>query len=192
VDIDIDLPPTADLGILFPYSTIASMVKDNKLQKHPCGRYFQRIPIDPITKWAAIPYDQAQHTKYIKIDMLHLHLLSLIPTKTKLRQLMHTPPNWGLLCNEEFVQRLLHVGNQFKVVNEVKPTSVIELADCLALVRPTKRQHLSAYLNNKELTRPLLYRSEGDQKSSFNKGHAIAYALTIVAQMNLLTEDSSA
>lgn len=188
MDIDIDTPTSFNPASLFKEAVAASLVKDEEIVKHPCGFYFQDIPIDSETNLAAIPYKQAEKLGYFKIDFLHLSLLDYIKDKQQLRTLINKEPNWDLLCDENVVSKLFQLHRNYDIVLKVKPQSVNELADVIALIRPNKRHLLTSYLQNKTETSPLLYRQKNDDKSSFKRSHAIAYALTIVLQLHLIEQ----
>lgn len=164
------------------------MVKKNELVKHNCGYYLQDIPKDEITGFAAIPYEPAGELGYFKIDFLHLSVLDNFTSKEEIRSLMKIPPDWNLLLDKKCVEKLFQLGNHYDLLQQTRPTSVIELADNIALIRPGKRQLLGDYLYNKEKTRPLLYRQGTDDKSSFRKGHALCYAFTIILQLHLIAQ----
>lgn len=185
-DIDIDLPPGTDIRKLFPTSIPASRVDKDELIKHPCGHYFENIAVDALTGFAAVPHKEATELGYTKIDFLHLSLLSAFETKTEFRKACRKEPDWTLLKDREIVAQLFQIKNHYDTIQKVSPKSVEELADIVALIRPDKRHLLNDYIRNKQKVRPMLYRSRDDDKSAFRKGHAIAYAVTIVAQLNLL------
>ena len=187
MDIDIDLQTTFDPRLLMKQAIPASMLKNGDLVKHQCGHYFQAIPIDPLTNIAAIPYEQAEDLGYFKIDFLHLSLLDGFKSKTEIRTLLAQQPNWQLLLDPEQATKLFHLHKHGHLLQRVKPKSVQELADCLALIRPGKRELLDPYLRNKEKVRPILY-TKADNGYSFKRSHAISYALTIVLQLHLIAQ----
>lgn len=189
MDIDIDFKTTFDPTAVINQVVPAAMVKKNELVKHPCGYYLQEIPKDNITGLAAIPYEEAEDIGYFKIDFLHLSLLDNFSSKDEIRKLIKIPPDWNLLLDEKHVEKLFQLGKHYDLLQRVKPTSVIELADCVALIRPNKRQFINDYIRNKSKTRPLLFRQGDDDKSSFKKSHAIAYAFTIVLQLHLIKQN---
>lgn len=188
MDIDIDLPSSFKPQQTFEHVVLASMIDKGDIKKHPCGAYFQNMPVDSISGVAAIPYDVAEDFGYFKIDFLHLTVLDHLKSKQELRELSKTDPDWTLLMNEANVVKLFQIGKHYQLIKRVQPKSVIELADIVALIRPNKRHLLDQYLSNKEKIRPLLYRQQDDDKSSFKKSHAIAYALTIVIQLHLISQ----
>ncbi len=185
MDIDIDFQTTFDPRQLMKQAIPASMLKNGDLAKHQCGHYFQKIPVDPITNVAAIPYEEAQELGYFKIDFLHLSLLDNFNSKTEIRELLAKQPNWKLLRNPDNIGKLFHLHKHAALVDKVRPTSVQELADCLALIRPGKRQLLDQYLRDREGTRKQLY-ARSEDGYYFKRSHAISYALTIVLQLHLI------
>lgn len=190
-DIDIDFPSSFNPQHLFENAVQASMIKKNELVKHPCGMYFQNMAVDPITGLAAIPYEEAEVLGYFKIDFLHLTVLDSFKTKSEIRQLLKKEPNWDLLLNEQVVLQLFQLNKHTALLQQIKPRSIEELADTIALIRPGKRILLDSYLRDRKGTRPKLYRQTADDKSSFRKGHALAYALTIVLQLHAIEQKLS-
>lgn len=188
MDIDIDFPSNFNLTDIIKEAIPASMVKKGELVKHPCGYYLQTIPVDSYTGLAAIPYDQAVEYDYFKIDFLHLSLLDNFKTKQEIRDLIKIEPNWKLLTDSSVVPKLFQLHKNYPILAKIKPRSVQEVADCIALIRPGKREYLEPYMIDKEKVRPYLYRGEADNKSAFKRSHAIAYALTVVLQLHLISQ----
>jgi DNA polymerase III alpha subunit len=186
MDIDLDLPTNFNPKKVFPTVKVASMLKGPELVKHPCGAYFQGIAVDPMTGLAAIPHKEAQALGFFKIDFLHLSVLDDFSSKTQIRKLMKLRPDWSLLEDQSVVEKLFHIKNHFDLVNRVKPTSVQELADIMALIRPGRRQLLDQYMNDKDGVRKnLLYERQAQDEYSFKRAHAIAYAYNVVLQLHL-------
>ena len=69
---------------------------------------------------------------------------------------------------------------------QIKPRSIQELADVLALIRPQKRFMLKYYQSDPVKARPMLYARDESSGYAFKKSHAIAYALVIVLQLHLI------
>lgn len=184
MDIDIDLPTTFDPTKHFNV-TLASQVRNGELKKHPCGVYFQHIPSDPITGLSAIPYKEAAEYRYLKIDFLHLHVLDYFKSKNEIRTLMKKPPKWGLLLRADVVPKIFQLNNSLDVLRKLQPNSILEVADCISIIRPGKQHLLDKYLVNKEKTRAELYRIEKGSYA-YKKGHAIAYAMVVVLQLHLI------
>lgn len=185
MDVDIDFKTDFDPLEYFNTAIRASRVENKTLVKHNAGAYFQNIPIDNLTGLAAIPFEQAEELGFFKIDFLHLSILDKVKSKEQIRLLLKKDVDWSLFQDREIVHQLFQIKNHFDVVYQVKPKSVEDLADIVALIRPGKRSLLNAYLKNKKETRKHLYRKEEGQYS-FKKSHAIAYALTIILHLHLL------
>jgi DNA polymerase III alpha subunit len=185
MDVDIDtqshFSPLDHFDVL-----LASMVKDGKLIKHPAGAYFQNIPKDNISGLAAIPYKEAEKLGYFKIDFLHLNFLDNFKSKQEIQDLIILEPDWTILESQEQVEKLFQIHNHFDIVYQIKPKSVIALADTIALIRPGKRKLLNAYIKHPNDIRNMLYTKPDDGKYYFKKGHAVSYALTIVLQLHLI------
>lgn len=184
MDIDIDLRPDFKLERVFKNATPASTVENGELKRHIVGAYFQKIPKDPITNLSAIPYEQAEELGFMKIDFLNLSLLSHFENKDEVKYFASKEPKWDRLMDRSFVERLFHISKHYDVVSKVKPKSILELADILAIIRPGKTILLDKYLKNKAETRKELYTKR--QVSDLRKSHAIAYAVNIVINMNLI------
>lgn len=186
MDVDIDFQTDFDPLDYFKNAVRASRVQDGELKKHNAGAYLQTIPVDKMTGFAAIPYTEAQELGYFKIDFLHLSFLDHFNSKEEIRVLLKKEPDWILLQSPDVVSRLFQLHNHFELVVRVKPKSVQELADCIALIRPGKRYLLDAYIKNRIAVRPELYRKPDDGRAYYKKPHSIAYALTIVLQLHLI------
>jgi hypothetical protein len=184
MDIDIDLRPDFIPTKLFNTVTQASMIQNNILVKHPVGAYFQNIPVDPITKLAAIPYKEAEGEDYFKIDFLNNTALNPFTSKEEMNRLLDIDPDWTLLLDRDHVDKLWHLAGHFDIVYDIKPKSVLEIADAIAFIRPGKSKLMDKYLKNKKLTRPELYKTY--DKSHMKKSHAVAYALLVVLQLHLI------
>lgn len=160
------------------------MIKDNNLQVHPAGIYFQHVPIDPVTGLSAIPYDQTDEYDLTKIDMLHLSLLDHFSSREELLAVSRMEPDWDMFQDEGTVLKLFHLSRHYDLLKYIKPRSVQAVADCIALIRPGKKHLLHSYKTNPEKTRKLLY-MKTDQMY-FKKPHAIAYAKNVCIQLVLI------
>lgn len=186
MDVDIDFPTDFDPLDIFENAVRASRVQDGELKKHNAGVYFQYIPKDRQTGLAAIPYTKAHEFGYFKIDFLHLSFLNNFGSKQEIRALLKKDPDWMLLQSPDVVSKLFQIHRHFELVSRVKPTSVQDLSDCIALIRPGKRYLLDAYIKDRNAIRPELYRKPEDGRAYYKKPHATAYALTIVLQLHLI------
>lgn len=186
MDIDIDFKTTFDPRDIIKSAVPASRVSKGKLLKHQCGHYFQDIPVDKYTGFAAIPFEEAEVLGYFKIDFLHLGVLNNFESKKEIRALIKKDPDWNLLLDASHVAKLFHIKNNPDMLKKIRPRSVQELADCLALIRPGKNRLVAQYINDPDGTREELYTKSADDKYAFKRAHAIAYALTIVLELHLI------
>lgn len=185
-DVDIDTPTAFKPERLFPSWPRAAVLKGDQLAPHPCGVHPQAIAVDPLTKLAAIPYDKAEALGYAKVDFLHLWVYDHVRSREELDALLEREPPWELLLVPAVQATLFQLAKHGDLLSTVRPRSLEELADCLALIRPGKRQLLKLYLAQREATRKALY-APGKDGYSFKRSHAFAYALVIVLQLNLLS-----
>jgi DNA polymerase III alpha subunit len=186
MDIDIDVVSSFNSST-FPSAVKASLYKDEKLSPHPCGLYFQDVPTDPLTGLSAIPYETAEELGCFKIDFLHVHVYDHFTSRDEITELLKHDPDWNLLQIPSVVDQLFQISKHHELLTQLKPKSVIELADFLALIRPQKRYLLKYYLEGKTETREYIYKREpGSEGYAFKKAHAIAYALVIVLQLHLI------
>lgn len=183
-DIDIDLRTDFDPKKLFPWAR-ASLVKSDELAQHSCGVYPQGIPVDPLTGLSAIPYKEAEQVGYLKIDFLHLHIYDHFKSRDEIDELLKVEPDWGLLTIPSEQAKLFQLSKHGDVLSAVKPKSIEDLADVLALIRPGKKQLVKLYNSQKDATRRILY-AKDESGYSFKKSHAIAYAMVIVLQLHLI------
>ena len=157
MDIDLDFPPSFSPEDYFEVVR-ASMVRDGKIVKHNVGVYFQRIPKASVSGFSAVPYKQAEQLGFFKIDFLHLTILENFNTKDQIRKLIKIPPDWSLLRIPSVVQKLFQLSKHYDVIQRIQPKSIQELADTIALIRPAKRYLLDAYLKDRDVIRPELFR----------------------------------
>ncbi len=185
MDIDIDITPTFDRS-MFPWAR-AAVVRDGQMTPHPCGMYPQAIPVDPVTKLSAVPYDAAEDFGYLKIDFLHLNVYSLFSTRAEIDQLLAIEPDWTQLQLQSNHTKLFQLANHGELLMKIKPTNVLELADVLALIRPGKKQLVPLYMKDKAMGRQLLW-ARDDAGYSFKKSHALGYAFVVWLQLHLIEQ----
>lgn len=161
------------------------MINEGRYRKHPAGVYFQQVPTEPNLKIASVPYNYAPHFNLFKVDFLHLTMLDSFESKQQIRELMKQEPNWALMEDPDVVAQLFQLKNHYDVLSWIKPKSVQELADCVALIRPGKRHLLDQYKIDTTKARAELYR-QPLPKGCFKKAHAIAYAFNIVLQLHAI------
>jgi hypothetical protein len=186
-DIDIDfLDRTDALSIL---KHVPAAIEDNgTFKKHNTGVYCTSIPYNPLTGLSTIDYKQAEERGYFKIDFLNVSIYKGVRDDAHLNQLMETEPLWDLLEQDDFSNLLFHVNGHGHVLRKMKPKSIEELAACLAVIRPAKK-----YLLGKTWSEVMLdvWTKPTTEEYYFKKAHAVAYAMAIVVQMNLICEGIS-
>jgi len=189
VDIDFSDRDSALLGLDY---IKASRLQGKNMLLHNTGIYFQDIPIDPLTGLASIDAKAAENRGYFKIDFLNVSLYDGVRNEEHLIKLMDREPIWELLEHKEFVEELWQIGNHAKLLNEKRPTSIEELAMVLAIIRPAKSHLKKMSWGEIEKTvwdKPTLGEKGYKYKDSmFKHSHAVAYAVGIVVQMNLIVE----
>lgn len=183
-DIDIDLFDRSSVLALID-NVPASINRNGTYIKHNSGVYVHEIPYDPITNLASIEYKEAEERGYFKLDFLNNSLYENVRNEQHLTDLIEQPVNWDLLLHTEVVENLAHVANHIDVLRVLKPQSVEELAEVLAIIRPAKRHLLHA--TKEEIKSAVWERPEGNEYY-FKKAHAVAYAVSILAQLNLFCE----
>jgi len=187
IDFDVDIDcANRDRVLKYMRHIPASIAKDGKLTKHNSGVYFQNIPTEPLAGYASIDHKVAESQGYFKIDFLNNYIYKDVKDIAHLDELVEREPMWELLEHSEIVEQLYHINRHYDIVKDYKPTSVTELAMILAIIRPAKR-HLIGQ------TFDVISESIWDQPTTgeyhFKKAHAVAFALAICVQLNLLVEN---
>jgi DNA polymerase III alpha subunit len=158
------------------------------VKKHNTGIYAQEIPVNPLTGQASIEYKIAEARGYFKIDFLNVSIYKDIKDEDHLNRLLSTEPLWDLLEQDEFTNLLFHVNGHGQILRKLKPKNIEELAACLAIIRPAKRHLLEKPWN--EILQEVWLKPTTDDYY-FKKAHAVAYAMAITVQMNLICEGIS-
>lgn len=179
MDIDIDFADRKHALQHFKY-IIASRGNG---ETHNSGVYFQDIPHNPLTNVATINYKDADAKGYFKLDFLNLTMYKDIKSEEHLNTLMNTEPRWDMLEHEEFVNQLNQINGHADLLKTMKPTSVIQLAAVIAMIRPGKKHLIGQSWDNvmKEI-----WTNVTEDGYTFKKAHAVSYAIAIIVQMNLL------
>ena len=183
-DIDIDLGDRDKLLAVIKHIP-ASMRNVDPVRKHPTGVYITEIPYDPVYDMAALHYVDAEKRGYFKLDLLNVHVYNQVHDERHLIELMRDP-DWSRLKNRDFVEKLIHLGNQYNALRSMpEPVdSIPRLAMFLALIRPGKK-HLQGK-PWKEVAKTVW--DKGNDGYVFKRSHSIAYAHLVVVHMNLLEE----
>jgi hypothetical protein len=186
-DIDIDfLDRTVPLAEL--RHVTASISENGTFKKHNTGVYCTSVPYNPLTGLSTIDYKLAEERGYFKIDFLNVSIYKGVRDDAHLKQLMETEPLWDLLEQDDFTNLLFHVNGHGHVLRKMKPTNIEELAACLAIIRPAKKHLLGKMWT--EVMQSVWTKPTTDEYY-FKKAHAVAYAMAIVVQMNLICEGIS-
>lgn len=183
-DIDIDFGDREKILSVIEH-TPAAMRKVSPMRKHATGVHVTEVPYDPVYDMASIDYAEAENRGYFKLDLLNVHVYNQVRDERHLIELMRDP-DWSRLKNRDFVEKLIHLGNQFNALRSMpEPVdSIPRLAMFLALIRPGKK-HLQGK-PWKEVAKTVW--DKGNDGYTFKKSHAIAYAHLVVVHMNLLEE----
>jgi len=187
-DIDIDFADR-DHALKF-IKHIPAAIKDTNgtFKKHNTGVYCTPIPYNPVNNLSNIDYKEAEERGYFKLDFLNVSIYKDVRDEEHLKTLMETEPLWDLLEQDDFVNLLFHVNGHGSILRQMKPTNVEQLAAILAMIRPAKR-----YLIGKDWTTVMteVWTKPGNDEYFFKKAHAVAYAMAVVVQMNLICEGIS-
>jgi DNA polymerase III alpha subunit len=186
-DIDIDFSDRTKALELFNY-TVASRIDNGQVKPHNTGIYVTSIPKDERNNLSTIEYKTAEERGYFKIDFLNVGVYEGVRSEEHLKQLMETEPLWDLLLQDEFVNLLFHLNGHGTVLRKTCPTSVEQLSAVLAMIRPAKR-HLIGKSWPEIMTE--VWTKPKNDDYYFKKAHAVAYAMAIVVQMNLICEGVS-
>ncbi len=186
-DIDIDFA-NRDLALELFEHAVAARKEDTDIKKHNTGVYFTSIPRDARTNISTIDYKEAEDRGYFKVDFLNVGIYEGVKNEEHLTQLMNQEPLWDLLQDDSFTDLLFHVNGHGYLMKQMKPSSIEELAMCLALIRPAKRHLVGKTWT--EIGQEIWTKPENGEYF-FKKAHAVAYAQAVVVQMNLICEQIS-
>ena len=184
-DIDIDVVDRESLLVHLKHIPAIIKKKDDTYDKHNSGVYLQPIPADQLTGLSSIDYKEAEDRGYFKLDFLNNSLYEGVRDEEHLNELTNQEPIWDLLQHEDVVKNLAHVHAHINVLRVLKPRNIIELAEVLAIIRPAKRPLLN---ESKSEIKKNVWKKPTDGSYYFKKAHAIAYAVSIVVQLNLFCE----
>lgn len=183
-DIDIDFADRDDILKLIEH-TSARQEREDGVRKHNSGVYVTEIPYDPINDCASIDYELAEQRGYVKIDFLNVNVYKLIRDYDHYEEMLNQEPNWLLLKDKDFVEKVIHIGNHYDLIKDMEVNSIPRMAMFLALIRPGKRHLLGkdwATIAEDIWTVP------DDGSYYFKKAHAVSYAVLVALHMNLLDE----
>ena len=184
-DVDIDFFDRDGTLKLFKH-TPASIIKEDKTEKHKTGVYFHAVPEHPVTGHATLDYKKAEDRGYFKIDCLNVNIYKDVKSEQELIEVMIQEQDWDMLKDPKVVENLFHLNGHYSIVSKLQPKTIEQLAAVLAIIRPAKR-----YLVNKTWTDIMneVWSKPTDGSYFFKKSHAVAYAHAIVVQLNLMVRD---
>lgn len=183
-DIDIDFGDREKILSVIEHIP-AAMRKVSPIRKHATGIYVTDIPYDPVNDMSSLDYADAEKRGYLKLDFLNVHVYNQVRDETHLIELMKEP-NWNNLRNKDFVEKLIHLGNQFHALRSMPEpiNSIPRLAMFLAVIRPGKKHLIGkTWL---EVSKTVWDRDNTGY--IFKKSHAVAYAQLVAVHMNLLED----
>ena len=186
-DIDIDFADR-DLALSRIKHIRASRLDRNDTVPHNTGIYLQSIPVNPITNLSTIDYKTAEDRGYFKLDFLNVSIYKDVRDEEHLKTLMETEPLWDLLEQDDFNSLLFHVNGHGSILRQMKPKSILQLAAVLAMIRPAKRHLIGETWTTVMET---IWTKPTDGEYYFKKAHAVAYAMAVAVQMNLICEGVS-
>ena len=187
-DIDIDFADR-DHALKF-IKHIPAAIKDTNgtFKKHNTGVYCTPIPYNPVNNLSNVDYKEAEERGYFKLDFLNVSIYKDVRDEEHLKTLMETEPLWDLLEQDDFNSLLFHVNGHGSILRQMKPTSILQLAAVLAMIRPAKRHLIGETWTTVMET---IWIKPEDGEYYFKKAHAVAYAMAVVVQMNLICEGIS-
>ena len=190
MDIDIDFPDRKQVLDIIKH--IPAMIDDNgTFKKHNTGVYCHSIPYNPLTGTASIDYKSAEDRGYFKIDFLNVTAYKDVNNEEHLNTLLNTEPLWDLLYEKEICDQLFHINGYHNLLAELKPTSIVELAMVLAMIRPGKKHLIPICKDNGFQSIKDEIWTKTEDSYFFKKAHAISYASVIIVQLNLICEKLS-
>lgn len=121
---------------------------------------------------------------FLKIDFLHLSVYDKFKSRKEIDSYLRLEPNWSYLQLPSVQQVVFQLSKHPDILNELRPRSLEELADVMALIRPGKKNLINLYKKDKINTRKILY-AKDETGYSFKKSHAFAYAYVVILQLHL-------
>jgi len=189
-DIDIDFANREDILSKIPH-VVAGRHDRGEYKNHNTGVYLQKIPVNPLNGIATIDYEEAQTRGYFKIDFLNVNAYRGVKNEEHIVKLLAIEPLWELMYEKEVCDQLFHINGYHSLVAQLAPTSILDLATVLALIRPGKKHLIPVCIEKGFQAIQHEVWVKTDEGYSFKKSHAIGYAHVIVMQLNLICENIS-
>ena len=183
-DIDIDFADRDHVLKLIQHIP-ASMKTENEWTKHNTGVYVNPIPKHPFLGFSSIDYQFAEDLGYVKLDLLNVHVYSLVRDEAHLNSLLSTEPNWSKLNDADFVQKIIHINNHNALIDQMPEPidSITRMAMFLSIIRPAKRHLVGLPWKQVAAT---VWERPTNNSYFFKKSHAISYAHLVAVHMNLI------
>lgn len=186
-DIDIDFYDRSKALEIITH-TVASRLENDVFKPHNTGIYVTEIPKFEDKNLSSIDYKEAEERGYFKIDFLNVNVYKGVKSEEHLIQLMEQEPLWDLLEDSSFTDLLFHLNGYGNLLKQMKPRSIDELAMFLGLIRPAKRHLVGKTWTEIGME---IWKKPENGDYYFKKSHAVAYAMAIIVQMNLICEQIS-
>ena len=184
-DIDIDFADR-ELVLKLIRHTPARQEVQGQVRRHNSGVYVTNIPHDPLNGCAAIDYEQAEDRGYFKIDFLNMNVYKLVKSPDHYQEMLAAAPPWDRLWQDtNWSKQLVHVGNYTDLLNNMRPSTIPQMAAFISIIRPGK-----AHLQNQPWKDVFATVWDGNdsQGYTFKKSHSLSYAMLVVLHMNLLNQ----
>lgn len=184
-DVDIDFADRKQILDLIEHIP-ARQENNNEVRKHNSGVFVTDIPRDPIHGCSSIDYREAETRGYFKIDFLNQSVYELIQNQDHYNRMLSKEPNWNLLLDAQFCERVVHIGNYADLVADMRPDSIPRMAAFIAIIRPGKA-HLQR--QSWETVFASVWDGNDSRGFVFKKSHSISYARLVALHINLLEEN---
>jgi len=184
-DVDIDVPNREEVLKLIRHVR-AMQVQEGSPRPHNSGIYVSPIPVDLEHQCATIDYKTAEAAGYYKLDILNVHVYTLIKSPAHYERLMSLPIPWQRLKDRKFVEGLIHLNRWYDTI-EAQPEpidSIPRLAMFLAAIRPAKKHLLGKPW--KEIAETIWDTS--DDAYAFKRSHSVSYAFLVALHMRILND----
>jgi hypothetical protein len=183
-DVDIDFFDKTKILDLIKHIS-ARQERNTQSKRHNSGVYVTDIPYDPIHDCSSIEYKEAEDRGYFKIDFLNVHVYKHIGDETHYQELLDQEPPWDKLLDNEFSNKVIHIGNHHESLMQMKPGSIPKMAMFLALIRPAKKHLIGK--SWEEISTEIWTKPIGNEYY-FKKAHAVSYAVLVGLHMNILNQ----
>jgi hypothetical protein len=183
-DVDIDFFDKTKILDLIKHIS-ARQERNTQSKRHNSGVYVTDIPYDPIYDCSSIEYKEAEDRGYFKIDFLNVHVYKHIGDETHYQELLDQEPPWDKLLDNEFSNKVIHIGNHHESLMQMKPGSIPNMAMFLALIRPAKKHLIGK--SWEEISTEIWTKPIGNEYY-FKKAHAVSYAVLVGLHMNILNQ----